>query len=145
MLRSHWKNWPCGIFRRVFKLRANVGKHWIIWFDLKIIVLTFFEWSSQFLSNLNFRKDENIKLVSLFFLLFLRIEQPLADVLQNRCSQKFRNIHRKTPVLKFLLNKVAGMRACNCIIKETPTLVFSCEHWKRGWLLWLLLWIWLCR
>ena len=33
---------------------------------------------------------------------------PFADVRQNRCSQKFRNIYRKTLVLESLFNKVAG-------------------------------------
>ena len=33
-----------------------------------------------------------------------------ADVLYNRCSYKFRNIHRKTPVLESHFNKVAGLR-----------------------------------
>ena len=39
------------------------------------------------------------------------------------------NIHRKTPVLESLFNKVAGLKACN-YIKETPTQVFSCEYYK---------------
>ena len=37
-------------------------------------------------------------------------KQPFADVLQNRCSQKFGNIHRKTTVLESLFNKVAGLQ-----------------------------------
>ena len=32
-------------------------------------------------------------------------KQPFPDVIQNRCSEKFRNIHRKTPVLETLFNK----------------------------------------
>ena len=40
-----------------------------------------------------------------------RQKQPFADVLQNRCSYKFRNIHMKTPVLEPLFNKVAGLKA----------------------------------
>ena len=36
-------------------------------------------------------------------------KQPFADVLQNRCSCKFRIIHRKTPVLESLFDKVAGL------------------------------------
>ena len=35
-------------------------------------------------------------------------KQPFADVFQNRCSCEFQNIHMKTPVLEFFLNKVAG-------------------------------------
>ena len=31
--------------------------------------------------------------------------QPLVDVLQNKCSWKFRNIHKKTPVLESVLKK----------------------------------------
>ena len=45
-------------------------------------------------------------------------KQPPADVFQNNCSQKFRIIYRKTPVLK--VNKLD--------LKETPTQVFSCEY-----------------
>ena len=41
-----------------------------------------------------------------------------------------RNIHRKTPVLEPLFNKVIGLKACNFIEKETPTQVFSCEYCK---------------
>ena len=37
------------------------------------------------------------------------------DVLQNSCFSKFRNIHRKTPVLESLFNKEA---ACNFIKKR---------------------------
>ena len=32
------------------------------------------------------------------------------DDLQNRCSKKLRNIHRNTPVLESLFNKVAGKK-----------------------------------
>ena len=42
-------------------------------------------------------------------------EQSSGGVLQNRCSKRFCNIHRKTPVLEFLFNKVAGLKACNFI------------------------------
>ena len=46
-------------------------------------------------------------------------------VLKNFC-----NIHGETPVLKSLLNKVAGLKACNFISKETPRHMFSCELCK---------------
>ena len=42
--------------------------------------------------------------------------QSFLDVLQNRCSYKFCNIHRRTPVLQSLFNVVAGLK------------VFSCEY-----------------
>ena len=41
-------------------------------------------------------------------------------------SKNFRNIHRKTPVLESLFNKVAGLQTCN-YLKKTPTPVFSCK------------------
>ena len=48
------------------------------------------------------------------------------------CSSKqvFRNIHRKTSVLKSLFNKVAGHQNCNFIKKRLPAKVFSCEICK---------------
>ena len=45
-------------------------------------------------------------------------------VLQNRCSYKFPNIHKKTSVLKSLFNTVRGLKACNHNKKETSTSVF---------------------
>ena len=47
-------------------------------------------------------------------------EQLFADLLQIRCSQKFRNIHKKTPVLQPLFNKVPclSLKACNFIKKR---------------------------
>ena len=47
-----------------------------------------------------------------------RQKQPFADVLQNRCFKKFRNIARKIPLLKFLFNQVAGLQTCNFIKKK---------------------------
>ena len=43
-------------------------------------------------------------------LLFIAVEddvqkQPFADVLENRCSKKFCNIHRKTPALEQLYKR----------------------------------------
>ena len=45
-------------------------------------------------------------------------KQPFTGVLQNKCSLKFRNIRRKTSVLDFLFNKVAGLQTCNVIKKK---------------------------
>ena len=45
-------------------------------------------------------------------------KQPFADVFQNRCSLKFGNAHRKTPVLELLFNIFAGLEDCNCITKR---------------------------
>ena len=44
-------------------------------------------------------------------------KQPLADVFRSRCSKKLRNIHRKTPALEPLFNKVPVLQACNFIKK----------------------------
>ena len=40
-----------------------------------------------------------------------------ADLLQNRCSLKFRKLYKKTPVLEPLFYKVAGLKSCNFIKK----------------------------
>ena len=37
-------------------------------------------------------------------------KQPFADVLRSRCSEKLSNIHRKTPALGSLINKVQSFR-----------------------------------
>ena len=52
-------------------------------------------------------------------------KQPFADVLQNRYSQKFRHIHRKTPVLESFLNKVTDLRVCSFIKQR---LQLRCFH-----------------
>ena len=49
------------------------------------------------------------------------IEESFADVLHNRCSQKFCKFHKKTFVLEFLFNKI---RNCN-FIKNRLQQVFS--------------------
>ena len=57
-------------------------------------------------------------------------KQPFADVLQNRCSIKFHNIHRKTPVLKSPFNKVTGLKACNFVEKKLQYRFFSVKFAK---------------
>ena len=44
-------------------------------------------------------------------------KQSFEDVLQNRCSSKFRKFHRKTTMFESLLNKAAGFQA---FIKMKP-------------------------
>ena len=70
-------------------------------------------------------------------------KQPYADVLQNRCYWKFRNIHRKTSVLASLFNKVAGLRPTTlfqpCTKRDFNTGVFLWKLWTFFWLL-LLVW-----
>ena len=57
-------------------------------------------------------------------------KQPFVDVLQNRCSQKFRKFHRKTPVLESLFNKAAGLKACNFIKKRLEHRCFPVKFAK---------------
>ena len=45
-------------------------------------------------------------------------KQPFADVLQNRCSKKFRNIHRETTVLESLFSKATFIKACKFVKKR---------------------------
>ena len=42
-------------------------------------------------------------------------KQSFADILQNRCSQKFRKFHRKITVLESLLSLYVGLKTCNFI------------------------------
>ena len=73
-------------------------------------------------------------------------KQSFANILQNRCSYKFPNIHKKISVLKPLFNAVRGLKDYNFNKKETPTQVFSFEYHKffqnsffMKYLQWLLL------
>ena len=52
------------------------------------------------------------------YYLFLIQTQPFADGFQNRCSEGYPNIHRKTPVLESLFDKAAGLKAFNFIKKR---------------------------
>ena len=55
-------------------------------------------------------------------------KQSFIDVLQNRCSQTFRKFHWKTPILKSVFNKVAGLMACNFIKKKRDFANFTGKH-----------------
>ena len=73
-------------------------------------------------------------------------KQSFADILQNRCSEKFHKFQRKTPVLESLFNKVAGLQACNFIKKKLQRGCFPVKFTKllrtpslTGHLRWLLL------
>ena len=57
-------------------------------------------------------------------------KQPLLDVFQNRCLQQFLSIHRKTPALESLFNKLAGLKVFNFIKKRLQTQVFSCKYYE---------------
>ena len=58
-------------------------------------------------------------------------EQP-SEVLffKKGCSKKFCNIHRKTPMLESLFNKVAGLQGCSFIKKRLQHRCFFCEYYK---------------
>ena len=47
-----------------------------------------------------------------------------SDVFQNRCSDEFCNIQRKTPVLESLFNKFADLSPVNLCEKVSNTGVF---------------------
>ena len=46
------------------------------------------------------------------------LKQPPKLFYKRSCSYKFRNNQREKPVLESLLNKVAGLEACNFIKKR---------------------------
>ena len=48
-------------------------------------------------------------------LLIIEQEQPPEVFYEKSCSLKFRKFYRKAPVLESLLNKIAGLKACNFI------------------------------
>ena len=56
-------------------------------------------------------------------------KQHLEVFLKMKCSERFRKIQRKTPVLEPLFNKVAGIKMCN-FIKETLSKVFPVNFVK---------------
>ena len=67
-------------------------------------------------------------------------EQSSGGFLLKRCSWEFRKIHRKSPLMESLLNKVAVPQSATLFKKETPAQAFSYEFgeiFKRtsGWLL----------
>ena len=63
-------------------------------------------------------------------------KQPLADVLQNRCSEKFRNIHSKASVLESLNEKVAGLQMFSCEYCEVLRIVFYRTPPVADFILW---------
>ena len=56
-------------------------------------------------------------------------KQSFADVLQNRCSQKFRKFHRKAIVLESFLIKLRAFRPATLLKRDSNTGVF-CETCK---------------
>ena len=54
-------------------------------------------------------------------------KRPPEAFFKKSSSKKISNIHKKTPVLKSLLSKVAVRKACNFFKKNTPTHMFSCK------------------
>ena len=48
-------------------------------------------------------------------------KQPPVVFYKNTCSLKFHYIHRKTPVLESLFNKVGGLKPCNVIERDINT------------------------
>ena len=58
------------------------------------------------------------------------LEAVTRNVLQKKLLLKYRNIHRKTPVLESLFNEVAVLKACNFIIKRLQYRCFSVKNAK---------------
>ena len=54
-------------------------------------------------------------------------KQPPEVFCEKRCFQKFRKIHRKTPVPENTLKTLENTLACNFIKKESLAQVFSCK------------------
>ena len=54
-------------------------------------------------------------------------KRPPEAFFKKSSSKKISNIHKKAPVLKSLLSKVAVRKACNFFKKNTPTHMFSCK------------------
>ena len=121
--------------------------HWVIYRPPKI--LKFSKWS---LGGANYRDCFNAFLVIIVKrqpktnkLLKWKInqKQPFADVFQNRCSEKIRNIHRKTSVLESLFSKLAGLKACkkrlqhNCFPVNIAKFLRTTSFIEQLW--WLLL------
>ena len=92
--------------------------------------------TSSRLINVYFTNQVSILLISaeikkwkshFFFQVNLLLKQPFADVYQRRCSKELCNIHRKTPVLESLFNKVPVIQTC-----------YFKSNSNEGVLLWLL-------
>ena len=68
---------------------------------------------------------------NVFFHCIISHKHPFADVLENRCSYKFRKIHRKTLVLESLFDKVAGLQTSN--LQTFKTSCFPVNFTKFLW------------
>ena len=52
-------------------------------------------------------------------------------VLHKRCSERFRKVHKKTPVLESLFNKIFALRPAT-VLKETSAQIFSSKFCKTA-------------
>ena len=52
-------------------------------------------------------------------------KQPLADVLENKCSEKFLKFHSKTSAVEFLFDKVAVLKVRNFVKKKLRNRFFT--------------------
>ena len=57
-------------------------------------------------------------------------KQSFADILQNRCSQKLCEFHRKIPVFEYFFNNVAGLKTCSFIKKRLQHSCFPVKFVK---------------
>ena len=63
-------------------------------------------------------------------LLIIEQEQPPEMFYEKSCSLKFRKFYRKAPVLESLLNKIAGLKACNFIKNRVQHMFFLLKFAK---------------
>ena len=107
-------------------------KHELIHFYLIVTNLIFHKLLINYLNLI----EESIKkqLLTAVLQLFEKIKSSRQQMFfKIRCSQKFCNIHRKTPVLEFLFNKIAGLQlSCeycnvfnNSFFHKTPSVAAS--------------------
>ena len=107
-------------------------KHELIHFYLIVTNLIFHKLLINYLNLI----EESIKkqLLTAVLQLFEKIKSSRQQMFfKIRCSQKFCNIHRKTPVLEFLFNKIAGLQlSCeycnvfnNSFFHKTPSVATS--------------------
>ena len=61
---------------------------------------------------------------------FRNIEAIVRRYTSDRCSYKFHNVHKKTPVLESLFNKCPGLKVCNFIKKRLQNRWFAVKFAK---------------
>ena len=91
-----------------FTLQKNFKSHWwnstLFWYKKRFYYGKISDIKSHTIAFVSFYRNKNV------FVLFRSSHKRYS--VKNRCLQKFSKFHKKTPVLEFLLNKVAGLYLC---------------------------------